>query len=399
MSPHRLLAFVFVLFIAASLLRADDLRSYSSRCYAIRSDLPADEVRDFANHMDQVFVAYQQRFAGFRSRRAGPMPLFLFRTRQGYLHFLASHGINAYGSGGMFFVHDNIQGLATFLGESPRSRVLAVLQHEGFHQFAFNYIGPDLPTWVNEGLAEYFEDGLIVRGKLTTGLADADRIARVKLALDQKSALDFHSLLNMSNRAWSENLRTYPDLAALQYAQSWSIVYFLIHGNDGKYRPAFNQYLQLVSTGRDSDRAFATAFGSTDTTAFRERWEIFAAKHVPDPLTTALQRLDFLSVAITYLMEQKVTMPTSFDELQQELTRREFRVQRSSQGLVETFTATDAVNFTYTRPDGTAVPFVMLEPQRHDLPPRLTAPGLKPEPTLQWSRDTAGELVQDIAFR
>ena len=66
-----------------------------------------------------------------------------------------------------------------------------MLQHEGFHQFAFNHIGEALPTWINEGLAQYFEDAIIVGDKMTTGLANARRVEQVKQALEDGRAMDF----------------------------------------------------------------------------------------------------------------------------------------------------------------------------------------------------------------
>ena len=38
-------------------------------------------------------------------------------------------------------------------------------------------------------------------------------------------------------------------------------------------------------------------------------------------------------------------------------------------------------------------------PERNDLPPRINAPGLRPEPTLVWKRDPQGALIQDIVFK
>ena len=37
-----------------------------------------------------------------------------------------------------------------------------VAQHEGFHQFAWSRFAEDLPVWVNEGMAEFFGESVIV---------------------------------------------------------------------------------------------------------------------------------------------------------------------------------------------------------------------------------------------
>lgn len=375
-----------------------DLVSYNSRSYVIQSDLPADEVRLYAAHMDKVFAEYQARFSSFRSKRSGPMPLFLFRTQQGYMTYLASHNIDATNSGGMFFVRANGQGLATFVEGSTREASYSVLQHEGFHQFAYNYIGGDLPIWANEGLAQYFEDGIIVKNAMKLGIANKQRIDRVRHALETGKAIDFDRLLAISGEEWSATLARDPAKAVLLYAQSWSVVYFLVHGDNGKYRQAFERYLKLVGSGRESTRAFPEAFGSSDTAPFRRRWEQFALKQEPDDLTTALSRLEFLSAGLKFLHARNEPAPQNLAELKDRLQRIGFRLTRTSHGMSEDISAADDTNFVYPRGKAEPVPFLLLAPARNDLPPRLQAPGLKPEPTLVWQRQ-GDELTSHIEFR
>jgi hypothetical protein len=376
-----------------------NLNTFNSRAYTIHTDLNRAEVLVYAEHMDKVFAEYQARFASFRGRRTGPMPLYLFRTQEGYQTFLASRGIDGTNSGGMFFVRAGSQGLATFVGDNNRARVFTVLQHEGFHQFAYNYIGPNLPIWVNEGLAQYFEDGIIVRRSMKLGIANKERIDHVRTAIEANAAIDFDRLLTISGEMWSMTLSRNPREATLLYAQSWSVVYFLIHGDNGRYRAAFEKYLQLVADGRDSGRAFREAFGSNDTAPFRQRWERYARDLQPDDLTTAIARMEFLSAGLAFLMEKNEPMPKDIDELKRRLREISFRITRSSHGLAEEMSSAEDANFVYPRGKAEPMPFRLLDAARNDLPPRVSAPGLKPEPTLIWVRDETGRLMSDIEYR
>ena len=47
--------------------------------------------------------------------------------------------------------------------------------------------------------------------------------------------MSFSSLLNISSWQWQEHMLSGSPLGSLQYTESWSIVYFLIHGENGKY--------------------------------------------------------------------------------------------------------------------------------------------------------------------
>ena len=227
-----------VLVLPASTHGEATLTSWRSRAYVIHTDLTREEAVEYGKHMDIIFSEYRKRFSESREKKEADMPLYLFRHERDYLTFMSGQGFNAGNTGGMFFYRNGSSGLATFLGDRAQSEVFSILQHEGFHQFAFAYIGHDLPVWVNEGLAQYFQDGVVVHRKLRLGMGNADRIALVKHALRNNEAIDFDELLQMSHQQWIQNVNN-GHKPSLMYAQSWSVVYFLIKGDGGKYQRAF----------------------------------------------------------------------------------------------------------------------------------------------------------------
>lgn len=392
---------VAALFICAAGAGAEvpDLQVYKSRSYEIHTDLSRDEVREFGRHMDVVFAQYEDRFREFHSRGRREMPLYLLRTEQEYHDFMSTMDIDATNSGGMFFFSPKGQGLATWTEGRSRSQTFEVLQHEGFHQFAFNYIGKQLPTWTNEGLAQYFEDAIIVGDRMVTGLANARRVEQVRQAIIDHKTIDVRELVGMSNEDWSATLRGDVDKASLLYAESWSIVYFLIHGEDERYQPAFAQYLMKVGQGRDSRTAFTDAFGTSSYDGLASKWRAFAITQKPDPINQAAARMEFLGEALRYLYTHEQPMPRTLSQLRNTLQARRFVLTRRSHGVVTQIDATDSELYHYAKSNGAAGQFKLLEPARDDLPPRITADGLHPEPTLVWSRDENGKLVQDIEYR
>ncbi|MEM1209991.1 MAG: DUF1570 domain-containing protein [Planctomycetota bacterium] len=384
---------------ATAIAQPAGFETYRSRHYVIHTDLPRDEVIEYGRHMDAVFVEFQRRFDGFRSRRSDRMPLYLFAHQQQYIDFLDNLGIDATNSGGMFFVRPRASGLATWIDDQATSRVYRVLQHEGFHQFAWAYIGEDLPVWVNEGLAQYFEDAIFTGKRMRTGLADARRIDLVRDALETERAVDLEEIISMSGRTWSDTLAADPQRSSLLYAQSWSLVYYLIHGRDGRYRNAFQRYLVLISDGQRSARAMREAFGVESLAGIERLWSEHARDHEPDPITSAAERLDFLGVALRYLHQNDEPIPGTLDALREMLVARSFTVTRVSHGLTVRLAADDPDLFVFDRPGGHTAPFRMLAPARGDLPPRIEAPGLDPEPHLAWHRDDAGQLIYEIEYR
>jgi len=381
--------------------RLDDLDTFNSRHYTVHTNLPWPRSKALADHMDQVFAAYRRRFAAadFKPRARGLMPLYLLRDRRDYIRLLGRAGVNATNSSGMFFIQPKMHGLATWAGDRPTSETLAVLQHEGFHQFAYNYIGTRLPIWVNEGLAEYFEDGILMDGRMTLGLASATRINAVRNALDHGTALPLPALMSHTQTTWADVLARDLRSASLLYDQSWSVVYFLIHAEGQRYRQPFQNYLALLANGTEHRDAFAQAFGAQTYGPFRKRWEAFARAQQPDPMATALDRMRFLGAGLAMLLERGERSPTNLQELQERLARINFTLTLTTHGQERRLHATDPEQFTFQRDDGPPAAFRLLEAARFDQPKRVAAPGLTPEPVLVWQFDRTGKLVSDITFR
>jgi len=390
---------LLLLWVCFALPAAADLKRYTSRHYVIYTDVQRRVAADYARHMDQVFDEYAKRFSTFRRKHEGAMPLYLFRNESDYLEFLAKRGVPARNSGGMFVYNRKVSGLFVFIGDKSRQEVIETLQHEGFHQFAFKYIGANLPIWANEGLAQYFEDGIVVGTKMHLGLANARRLRAVQQALEKDEHISFEKLMTISSRDWAKQLNRNPDQALMYYAQSWTVAYFLIHAEKGRYRKAFENYLRLVSNGRGSEAAFRKAFGTSSTDAFAKRWSEYTLALEPDHLTAAVERLHFLGNAIRYLEKHNHPVPESMPRLKALLQKMNYRAWRSWPGIRVDYEAKNDTLFTFTLSSGTPAMFELLEASRDDLPPRIGAPGMHPEPMLEWSRDEDDELVAEVRFR
>lgn len=392
-------ALAFCLNAVASVDADPPLRlvKHTTRHYSLFTNLPSGEAAYFGRHMDAAFDQYSKQFREFKSNSNRPMSLYLFRTREQYLRHIQGHGINAANTGGIFFIRENIRGLATWVHGQPRSRTLSVLQHEGFHQFAFDRFESRLPVWANEGLAQLFEDGVLVGKRMVFGLGNARRIERVKRAIKSGAAIDFDKMLNMSDKQWRSAVIAGGERSALLYDQAWSMAYYMVSTRK-KRSDAFAKYLKLLGKGRGSDTAFEQVFGQ-NMAAFRRGWQKFALETEPDAVNTAAERLEFLGRGLIMLRERGEKMPLNISELRARLQRYRFRLQVSSHGNVTEYNAEDEENFYFRHPNGTRGKFIVRKSFDRKFPPTITAPGLNPIPTLVWSRNSDGQLAQDIGYR
>ncbi len=398
-SAALVLAALWLVALAGPVRAAAPLSVFVSAHYEIHTDLTRRETIPFGRHLDAMYAEYRQRFSSFKRRDVEPMPLYLFRTQGDYEAFLRRHDIHAERSGGVFFVKHGLRGLATWVDGRTRSETFAVLQHEGFHQFAWAHLGPRLPTWVNEGLAQYFEDAVVLDRRMRVGLRDRQRIEAVRRDADAGRCLALSELMTMTAAGWSRTLRDDPDLSHTLYAQSWSIVYFLIHGHGGRYQAAFERYLRYLGEGYAAEVAFARGFGSRNIAGLERHWRDYLKTLQPDAVSLAVDRMTFLGNALAYKASLREPAPDRLQRLRDDLQARAFTVTRTLPGWSHTTRALDDAVFTYDHPNGYAVDFLLLEPTEYGLPPRITAPGLDPEPTLRWSRGVDGSIRFDIDFR
>ncbi len=376
------------------------LTTYESRYYKIHTNLTREEAVDFGAHMDLIFAEYDRMLKSLRGKAFRKQDMYLCRTQADYLAVLRGFGIEGEGSGGMYWYRGNATGLATFVEGRERGEVFATLQHEGFHQFAFIKTRGNLPIWVNEGLAEYFGDAAVVAGKVKHGIVDADRLRRVRDALDTKTAIPFDQMLTINSQRWFANFGS--PQGALQYDQAWSIVHFLIHA-DKRFERAFSRYLGLLSEGKYPAHAFADAFGSNDPAPFERRYLRFIEELEPDPYGAALTRMRFLAAGLEHLQGKGEPTPEDLDALKQNLQRRGFTVVSRSHGGEHVRDSRQDHWFGYDDAKGQTHAFVLEAPRgkgddNPDTPPDIVAAHLSPPARLTWVRYQDGSLQTQMSF-
>ena len=142
-----------------------------------------------------------------------------------------------------------------------------LLRHETMHLFLDNLTRNRIPTWLNEGIAQYYElpfsfeeDGFVKRedAPLPKGFQEA-----VTQSLRSKKTLDYKALS-------SPFMRMEAQRAQLAYAQSLLMVKYLLEKWDGF---TLRRMLQEVYQGGRFDAAFQIATGLSPE-EFLESWKV-----------------------------------------------------------------------------------------------------------------------------
>lgn len=280
--------------------------------YRIHTDLPDDLAEELSKRMEAMYGEYERRFASFRpdDGQRPRLEAFLFRTQDEYVKFTDAKLKN---TGGVYMPHRNL--LAAFLEGQGRDSLRRTLQHEAFHQFAFNNISVNLPVWLNEGLAQMFEEGIWSGNSFSIGQAPPRRIRQLQADMNDRKIIDFQELLALTPEQWALNLTRDHDLGATQYNQSWAMVYFLVlsKGPDGKdkYRARLLNMLRLLHEGKDGDEAFRLAF-STNFRGFQDRFTEWAHGFKATEEATMIERQGVLGDLLYELEKRGKKFPDLF---------------------------------------------------------------------------------------
>jgi len=324
------LLIVLILLPLPHIARAQDLRVFQTNHYRIHTDLDQELSDDLATRLEGMYAEYARRLADFpRPADSRPLEVYLVHDQQKYLHLA---GITLAGTGGAFNASRHL--LAAFLDGQGRDSLRRTLQHEAFHQFAADAIGPSLPIWLNEGLAQVFEEGIWDGHGFLLGQIPPRRVRELMKMIHENTLIEFTSMLTMSPAHWSAGWHD-PDISSRRYNQAWAMTHFLIYAADStgrpKYRDRLLQMLKLIHNGEDGDAAFRQAL-SDNVGGFRDRFMEFARAMRPTPQATLLEDQSTLADMLV-AMAKKGRYINTMDQFKNTMIREHWIIHYRSGGL------------------------------------------------------------------
>lgn len=168
-----------------------------------------------------------------------PVEIYLLDDRQAFDHFLQFYYPDLPKRRAFFLANGKQRVVYTFLGDRTEEDV----RHEATHALLHVAVG-DMPLWLDEGLAEYFEGARSPTSKGIEGKAAGINSEHMdRLPLDQASGWspDLHRL---------ESLKSVREMSPRDYRESWAWVHYLL--NDTRpHKTALLAYLGDLQTSTD----------------------------------------------------------------------------------------------------------------------------------------------------
>jgi hypothetical protein len=267
-------------------------RSYTTPHYVIIYNTSRTYAQWTSSLLERLYKAFTNYWEGQGlevHEPEFPLPVYLFATRQEYdrasredlpngtgniigFYSLRSNRVNMFDLTGMEALRANgsrgsIRDINLMLSQPAAVPLVATIVHEATHQIAFNcglqQRYADIPLWLCEGMAVYFEapDLASTRGWRGIGRVNYPRLETFRRNLGNWHEGTLDEMLRDSRRFRD------PRTAVDAYADAWALNYYLI-----KYEPkAYTKYLQLLAEkpplidDRPEERMaeFREAFGDT----------------------------------------------------------------------------------------------------------------------------------------
>lgn len=165
---------------------------------------------------------------------AGPreeIHLFLFDRRATYLAYLQQYFPKVPARKALY-----IKGRGPGMVFAFRSAELEVdVRHEGTHAVLHAIVG-NLPLWLDEGLAEYFE------------VPASERLAKNPYASTVRWNVRLGYVPDLSRL---ERMRDLGEMGRDEYRDAWAWVHYILHGGD-EARGALQGYLRQLASGDDA---------------------------------------------------------------------------------------------------------------------------------------------------
>ncbi len=152
-----------------------------------------------------------------------PVEVYILNDREAFTHFLRFYYPELPHRRAFFMAQGNRRVVYTYLGD----RLEEDLRHEAAHALLHTAVG-DLPLWLDEGLAEYFEGPNARRG------VNPDHMARLPLDLAAGWKPDLARL---------ETLKTVREMSPRDYREAWVWVHYLLNGPSGTGKAVLLAYL------------------------------------------------------------------------------------------------------------------------------------------------------------
>ena len=233
-----------------------------SEHYHVISDIDTRLCHQATRELEKAFRSYEKILFKLPKNDKLKFKVYLFSGRSSY----EQYGKGAFGSAipGSAGVYSPLLKQLLVWNLPQRDEMIETIRHEGFHQYIDRFLDFP-PRWLNEGMATYFETAKLEHGKFKIGLVRRDYL---RVLRNGAFLRDMTKFFNLTSRQFlSDNI-------SRNYAQSWALVYFLLHSTTENHN-LYDELLRRLRGGEIAESAVEAVFTKVDNKQFFTSWTKF----------------------------------------------------------------------------------------------------------------------------
>jgi hypothetical protein len=275
---------------------------HETRNYQVQSQAGIEKARRLGDHMEAMNLVYR---AMFRPDKEGAKryPIKLLKDRKAFLGYGAPAGAGAYYSAtdhemvcydtGKWMDEQEAPVTAVDSEEERRDfrkflqryemDILGAAAHEGWHQYFHWYVTSwvQLPSWINEGMGDYFYTAVPKKEKgkrlpAELGRTNDIRLAVMLAAVRQDRQVALNDFVRYSQREYYAN-------PGVCYAQGWALCQFLLHGGNDKYAKVIPVFVRTVRDDTNMEEVTKKAFKGIDMAELEKDFLAWVKEQQPEP--------------------------------------------------------------------------------------------------------------------
>lgn len=251
--------------------------------YTIEYATRKEYAQRLAKELDTIFAYYKRVI--YTGKGIPRCRVKLFDTEEDFQYYGQAPGAAAYWSpaqeeivcyrfAGTQVKLDSKEDMTIAEDRNPEEVTFNIIYHEAFHQYMYYLMGRDrgvyVPSWLNEGMGDYFFGGRWTKsGKFEIGLNDW-RLATIVQAVKEGKHVPLATIIRYTQS-------DYYARAGLCYAQGWSMNYFFMSDAGKKYgydQIPVKMYGALKTSG-DWKKATDQAYAGVDLAKMESQWKEF----------------------------------------------------------------------------------------------------------------------------
>jgi len=155
--------------------------------------------------------------------------------------------------------------------------MLRMLYHEGFHAFLDQFLFDEklvkkVPRWLNEGLAQYFEEARVEGSRLVLGQENRRKIAFLRKARREGKLVPMAKMLTAGAEDYLVKDTSDLEKSTKHYLQAWCLIHLL--GEKGRLKKGtLDAFVRAMAGGADPIKALPALTG-LENAELQKLWEI-----------------------------------------------------------------------------------------------------------------------------